>query len=86
MNRTLIELETAIKAVYAAVDLLPAGKHKATAQAALSEAERALQNAEAAVADLEGYRLCHNHFPPGIMRQVADLGWICPICGSVKAD
>ena len=72
----------AISTLKQAKDLLPDGEKKNQIAENIEQAERQLKIAEAQTAQSMGYRICRNHFPPGIMISSDSKSWKCSDCGN----
>ena len=75
---------TAITALKSLKDLIPSGDKKLDIEIKLDEAEENMKIAQAEIAKGFNYQLCHRHFPPGIMIEIAPFKSKCNICGNVE--
>lgn len=65
-----------------AKDLLPDGKNKEQVSENIEKAEEQLNIAEIESAKSIGFKICHNHYPAGVMLSADDINWKCPTCGN----
>jgi len=65
-------------------DLIPSGDKRHDVEQKLEEAEKNIEIAEAEIAKGFNYQLCHRHFPPGIMLEIAPFKSKCNICKNIE--
>lgn len=76
---------SALSALRQALDILPHDSpQKADVAAALERAEKEFRLAEAKAASELNYEICHNCYPPVIMRSKDEFKWECPECKNIK--
>ena len=80
-GKAVAAVHSTLALIKEAIDLLPSSQ-KAEAEAALARAERESRVAEAKASESLGHRICHGHWPCGIMVELEEKGhWKCPECG-----
>ena len=77
-------VSTTITALKKLMELIPSGDKKLDVEQKLEEAEKNFKIAEAEIAKGFNYQLCHRHFPPGIMLEIAPFKSKCNTCGNVE--
>ncbi len=65
-------------------DLIPATDKKQDVEKQLEDAENNMKIAQAEIAKGFNFQLCHRHFPPGIMLEIAPYKSKCNTCGNVE--
>lgn len=75
---------TAITTLKSLKEHIPLGDKKQDVEKKLEEAEKNIKIAEAEIAKGFNYQLCHRHFPPGIMLEIAPFKSKCDTCGNVE--
>lgn len=81
INDALQTFTSAVSALRAAKELLPAGPEREAASKAIDEAERAVKIAEAEAARRMGYTICRCTWPPQIMLEEPSGARGCGACG-----
>ena len=76
----------AISALRQALELIPDPAKKREAMESADRAEIELKVAEAEMARQMGYKICLNHFPPGIMVKENGVDWVCNFCGAMETN
>ena len=84
LSRGLILFNTAFTLIQKVLSILPDGREKAQAQAALDQAEAEFKIAEVKYGQTLGHEVCYAHWPSGIMLSSDRRIWECPICHSTR--
>jgi Na+-translocating ferredoxin:NAD+ oxidoreductase RnfE subunit len=77
-------VSSAITTLKSLKELIPSGDKKQHLEHKLEEAEENMKIAEAEIAKGFNYQLCHRHFPPGIMLEIAPFRSKCNTCGNIE--
>lgn len=86
----IVSLREGIDLVYTTIstlkkmkEFIPSGDKKQDFEKKLEEAEKKMKIAEANIAKEFDFKLCHRHFPPGILLEISEYKSKCNTCGNV---
>ena len=77
-------ISTTITTLKKLKELIPSVDKKQDVEQTLEEAEKNIKIAESEIAKGFNYQLCHRHFPPGIMLEIAQFKSKCDTCGNIE--